>query len=341
MNERFKRCLIGLLAVTLLVAGTGGWVVYQNHYTLIERTVTIEGGANPLHAVLALPEHNGPFGLVVFIHGDGPIDATHDTFYRPIWESLARAGFASLSWDKPGVAGAPGNWLDQSMDDRAAEAATAIAWARRQPEIDSRRIGLWGASQAGWVLPKIADHDPLIRFIIAVSPAINWLRQGDYNSRAQQAADGTPEAEIEAQRRQSELTLQYLRRGAGFDEASAAGAATGFTRERWRFVSLNYQSDAGADLQRVHVPVLLLLGGQDLNVDVADTESGYRANLPDPELLEVLHLPGATHSMVPAVLEEHEALLTLVAIAAPRRVYAAGVLDAIREFAADAAPPGS
>jgi hypothetical protein len=322
----------------VLLAGTAlcGWVVYQNDYAIAERHVVIDGGAQPLHGVLALPATGqGPFGLVVFIHGDGPIDATHETFYRPIWESLARLGFASLSWDKPGVNGAPGDWLDQTMADRAAEAAVAIAWARRQPELDGNRVGLWGASQAGWVLPKIAADDSRIRFVIAVSPAINWLRQGDYNTRAQLALEGAAPEDIEPAVRRDAQTLQLLRANASFEEAQKAGAAAGLTAQRWRFIQLNYLSDASADLARMHAPVLLLLGGHDVNVDVDDTERGYRALLPDPGSLRVRRFPDATHSMVPIILDRHPTLLALVAIAAPRNVYAPGVLDAIRDFAAE------
>nr|BFE82291.1 hypothetical protein GCM10020093_048920 [Planobispora longispora] len=91
---------------------------------------------------------------MVFVHGDGPIDATHETFYRPAWEALARAGYASLSWNKPGLGGAPGNWLHQSMEDRAEETMAAIAWAKKLPDIDPARIGLWGASQAAGCCPR-------------------------------------------------------------------------------------------------------------------------------------------------------------------------------------------
>ncbi|MEW2219437.1 CocE/NonD family hydrolase [Streptomyces sp. NPDC006990] len=102
--------------------------------------------------------------------------ATHDGGYRPLWEANAAAGYASLSWDKPGVAGAPGDRLEQSMQDRAEEAAAAIDWARERPGIDGDRIGLRGASQAGWVLAEVAA-ETRVSFAITVSPATNWLRQ--------------------------------------------------------------------------------------------------------------------------------------------------------------------
>ena len=185
-KPRLRRWMVTSLAVVVvLIATLVGWTLYQNTYDIREEKVTITGGSVPLQGVLALPEHgDGPFGLVVFVHGDGPVDATHETFYRPVWEAFAKAGYASLSWDKPGVNGAPGNWLDQSMDDRAAETEAAIEWARGRSDIDPSRIGLWGASQAGWVMPKVVNLDPDVAFVIAVGPAINWLQQGEFNTLA-------------------------------------------------------------------------------------------------------------------------------------------------------------
>lgn len=336
MFDRYGRAIARvLLAVVLVAIAACGWVVYQYDYAIREQRVTITGSTQPLHGVLALPPRgDAPFGLVVFVHGDGPVDATHDTFYRPIWEALAQAGFASLSWDKPGIDGAPGNWLDQSMDDRARETEAAIAWARTQPGIDPDRVGLWGASQAGWVMPKVAAADPRLRFIIAVSPAINWLRQGRYNLLAELEKSGASSDEVDAAVARSDDNLRLLRTGTSYDDALSAGAADGMSPGRWRFAQRNFGSDASADLAQVHVPVLLMLGGHDVNVDVADTEAGYRRELPDPGLLEVATYPAATHSMVPVDVEDSTVKSTLVAVFAPRSLFAPGVLQTQRDFVA-------
>ncbi|ETZ88002.1 hydrolase family protein [Mycobacteroides abscessus MAB_030201_1075] len=98
--------LVAAACVIALVLGTGGWIIYANDFAIREERLTIPGSVQPLQATLALPKDgNGPFGLVVFIHGDGPADATRDGFYKPIWESFAKAGYASLSWNKPGIGG--------------------------------------------------------------------------------------------------------------------------------------------------------------------------------------------------------------------------------------------
>ncbi len=269
--------------------------------------------------MLARPDRGpGPFGLVVFVHGDGPVDATHETFYRPLWESFARAGYASLSFDKPGVGGSEGDWLDQSMEDRAEETLAAVRWARGRPDVDGRRIGLWGASQAGWVLPKVAARDRRLRFVIAVSPAVNWLRQGRYNLLAELDRDGASGREREAALRRREATLALLGRRASFAAYRAAlGDAEGMTEARWAFVTRNHRSDATADLRAMAgTPLLLVLAGHDVNVDVGETEAVYREVLPASSLT-VAHYPNATHSLVDHEVEDSDLRLTLTAVSPP------------------------
>ncbi|WP_459648053.1 alpha/beta hydrolase family protein [Kitasatospora sp. Ki12] len=323
-----------LLSVVLLVAGAGGWVVYQNEYDLTEERVTITGGKQPLQGVLARPTGGrGPYGLVVFVHGDGPTDATHDTFYRPIWEAMAAAGYATLSWDKPGVNHAPGNWLDQSIQDRADETVAAIAWARTQPGIDPTRIGLWGASQAGWVMPKAARQSPDVTFVIAVAPALNWLRQGRYNLLAELRARHASPEETAAAVARSDRNLAALQASGTFEQYRAAGGDTdGLTPERWAFDKRNHRSDATEDLTALRVPVQLVLGGQDVNVDSDETEAGYRRLLTAPGQLTVERFQDATHNIVPKDVEDSELRSTFLAIAAPRSLFTPGYLDGMRRF---------
>jgi dipeptidyl aminopeptidase/acylaminoacyl peptidase len=274
----------------------------------------------------------------VYVHGDGPIDATHDDGYKPMWEANAKAGYASLSWDKPGVAGAPGHWLDQSMDDRANEAAAAIAWARARPDIDGNRIGLWGASQAGWVLPKIAAKTP-VTFVIAVSPAINWLQQGRHHLLAELRADGASSARTKAAIAKSDTTRRLLERHATFEDYVKAtrGDTDGMTADRWSFISKNYTADATHDLRALRgIPVLLTLAGHDINVDTADTERVYRKVLDAGGVaLTVKRYPHATHSLLKQSIEQSGVKTTLTAIFSPRSLFANGFLDDQRLFLQD------
>ncbi|MEU1896009.1 alpha/beta hydrolase family protein [Streptomyces pristinaespiralis] len=343
-RRELRTAVWALVTVLLVATGLAGVVLWQNSYDMEEQRVSIRHGGHTLNGVLATPKDGRTrHGLVVHIHGDGPVDATHDDGYRPMWEANAEAGYASLSWDKPGVAGAPGDWLAQSMDDRADEAAAAIAWARARPDIDGDRIGLWGASQAGWVLPKVAARTP-VSFAIAVSPAVNWLRQGRYNLLAELRADGASAARTDAEIARSDTVRRLLRRHATFEEyiRTMGGEADGMTAGRWRFISRNHTADATQDLRALRgVPVLLTLAGHDVHVDTADTERVYRAVLDDGGALTVRHHPDATHSLVKQTLEQSELRITLTALFAPRSLFADGFLDGQRQFLEELGRGGS
>ncbi|MEU2549030.1 alpha/beta hydrolase [Streptomyces roseolus] len=324
------------LVITLVVAaGLVGVVLWQHSYAMDGQRVSIRHGGHTLNGVLATPKDGRErHGLVVYVHGDGPVDATHDDGYKPLWEANAKAGYASLSWDKPGVAGAPGNWLDQSMDDRADETAAAVAWARARPDIDGDRIGLWGASQAGWVLPKVAAKTH-VSFVVAVSPAINWLRQGRYNLLAELRADGASADRIRAAIAKSDTTRRLLERHATFEEylKTTGGDADGMTAGRWGFISENYTADATRDLRALRdVPVLLALAGHDVNVDTAETERVYREVLAAGGALTAKRYPDATHSFLRRSVEQSDVKTTLTALFSPRSLFADGFLDDQRQF---------
>ncbi|MFC9976867.1 alpha/beta hydrolase family protein [Spirillospora sp. NPDC127200] len=324
MRPKTRRWLSALLALLISAACLGGTVIWQNTYDMREQRVSIKHGAHVLTGVLATPEDGrARHDLVVYVHGDGPIDATHQDGYKPMWEANAKAGYASLSWDKPAA------WLDQSMDDRAGEVLAAIAWARARPDIG--RVGLWGASQAGWVLPKVAARTP-VSFVIAVSPAVNWLRQGRYNLLAELRAEGASPGRVQAEVAKSDAVRALLERRASYAEYRAAMGDGGMTAARWTFVTKNYTSDATKDLRALRdVPVLLVLAGHDVNVDTAETERVYRRELP-ARTLTVEHYPDATHSLLKRSVERSETMTVLTALFRPRALFAPGFLDDQRRF---------
>ena len=110
--------LISLLTVAALLTGVA---LVGNSFRFDQRAVTIPGPEGDLAGVLTLPPEGAARGLVVMVHGDGPVEATQGGLYSPWFEGAADAGFATLSWSKPGVGGSEGDWLGQTMDDRAEE----------------------------------------------------------------------------------------------------------------------------------------------------------------------------------------------------------------------------
>jgi len=113
--------------------------------------VKFENHGTQLTGVVRRPAGDGPHPAVAFVDGSGP--AERDSFDEEA-DVLAGAGFASLAWDKPGSGG---DWRDQSLQDRAAEALAAVDCLAGQDGVDPGRIALLGASQGGWVGPLAAS----------------------------------------------------------------------------------------------------------------------------------------------------------------------------------------
>ncbi len=328
-----KRIAIALPAV-LLLAGVLFFLI-QNTFRFDEREIRIETPEGAMTGVLAMPKDRpGPLGVVVFVHGDGPTNATYDDAYKPLWEAFADEGYASLSLNKRGIGGSQGSWLEQSMEDRARDTEYAVQWARSRPELDPNRIGLWGASQAGWVIPKVARDEPRLQFAILVAPAVDWIKQGQYNTRAEMQHAGESAGQIEAAERRDAAVLELLRAGAAYDtymKKAGKDEASPISRERWMFIRRNFEEDSTFELTYFKQPIHLVLGGRDLNVDSDDTEKVYRAKI-SQQLLTVTRLPEADHSMLKRRLSESDTLTELTAVFMPRELFDEGYLSDMRDF---------
>ncbi|MBH0329116.1 alpha/beta hydrolase [Brevibacillus brevis] len=327
-----KKIMISIMIIVLLFGGVGFYILEQNSFDMVEQVVEIQTSEGKLTGTFVLPKnYTNKLGLVLFIHGDGPIDSTHDDGYKPLWERLASLGYASLSLNKRGINRSEGNWLHQSIDDRVEEARQAIAWAKEQPMIDEKQIGVWGASQAGWVIPKLAKKEPLA-FSLLLSPAINWVSQGQYQTRKNMVVDGYSEAEIQDKEAYDQQVLTLLEKQASYEEyVKIARENSLMAKDRWTFVSKNFLSDATNDLPNFNSSVLLILGEEDIHVDVKETERIYR-DIVNPELLTLAVFPDADHSMLSKQTANSNMQAVIISLFAPRQITIPGYMDTIERF---------
>lgn len=330
-----KRRVIAATLIVLSTAAAGlvGVALVGNSYRFDQKAVTIPGPDGELAGVLTLPPEGTGRGLVVMVHGDGPVGATNDGLYSPWFEGAADAGYATLSWSKPGVGSSDGDWLSQSMGDRASEVSAAIDWAQARDDIPTATIVLWGASQAGWVLPKVTREREDIDGVVAVGTAVNWLRQGRFNLLAELEHDDANTKDREGAIAESDQTRTLLERGASYEEYLATTtSADPMTEARWGFVQRNVDSDATPDLAASasrSIPVHLMTGTHDRNVDVVETEKTYRSIF--GASLTVTHVAGA-HSLARPVMEDNGLVGLTTATLWPRALLAPGTIDDYESF---------
>ena len=68
------------------------------------------------------------------------------------------------------------------LEDLAGDALAGVKWLQAQPGIDSRKVGLWGISQGGWITPLAAAAEAGVpAFVINSSgPGTSLRRQDTY-----------------------------------------------------------------------------------------------------------------------------------------------------------------
>ena len=132
--------------------------------------VEFANGDLDLAGMLLLPEGDGPFPGVVFIHGSGT-SRRDNPWYLSVAEELQANGLAVLLPDKRGSEASGGDWRDTSFEVLATDTQAAFDYLTQVPTIDVNRIGLVGFSQGGWIAPIVASKNPSIAFVASMSGA--------------------------------------------------------------------------------------------------------------------------------------------------------------------------
>ncbi|WLQ17188.1 alpha/beta fold hydrolase [Hahella aquimaris] len=310
------KVVAGLLFVCALAAVATLGVLDQHSLNYAQRTdFTFDYDGEQLGATLLTPEGKGPFPVLVFLHGDGPVDRFANGGYVGIMNQLLERGVACLSWDKQGVGESSGDWLAQSMLDRAQEAQAGMAALQRQSGVDVGAVGVIAFSQGGWVLSELAGGAKgasNVDFMVAVGVAVNWRRQSLYLQRERMLSAGYSEEQIGTALAFSEKSDRYLaQNNLSYDQylawlrdsAAPAGVLTEpMSPERYRFVMRNIQADMTAGLAQVKVPFLGLFGEKDRNVDVHESmqaiDGAFQSSNWRDYRLKLF--PDATHSLLKA-----------------------------------------
>ena len=284
--------------------------------------ITFQSGEFTLVGDLQLPAGTGPFPVVIFVHGSGESDRTNGMYFLPIMERMSRAGYATFAWDTPGAGESTGE-IDPHhvISERAQILLEAIEVMKARPDIDPHRIGLWGGSQAGYVMPFALTQSEDIAFMICVScPGISGEDQTTYQATAMALCSGTPQDQTE---RRTELLaeLDAARTYETYDEYvhyrevvdalfSTATVVPQINRhgiipeEAWLENDPQFEGwwNPIEVIEQVTIPVLAIFGDTDRQMDPIQGAHAYREALEyagNPRSrVEVFH--AANHAIIPS-----------------------------------------
>lgn len=155
----WRKTVCLFIATLALVAGSPAHASPLSEAETVR--VTIPAGDVALGATLYRPAGaSGELPAIVTAHGSAATTRDGVGFYT---NAALAMGFAVLSFDKRGTGESTGEYERFSVDtsdrvfhDLAWDVAHSVQWLAGQDGIDETRIGLFGGSQAGWIMP-LAD----------------------------------------------------------------------------------------------------------------------------------------------------------------------------------------
>lgn len=276
--------------------------------------VTFSSNGFELVGELERPDGPGPHPAVVLVHGSGPQSRYSTPTSGLVREAFVDAGYAVLVWDKPGSGDSTGDFDgEHTLTQRAGILVDAIDWLMDTPAIDPSRIGVWGLSQAGWVMPLALTMTDDISFMIVVSGgAEDSIEQMVFQWTAQAACRGATSEELSVMDTKGPQALK----ADTYDEYRAAMDELMSIPEINRYVGVDIEVMGAADwrpwprdidaffdpavvLAETTIPVLAIFGEHDSQIDPVQGVEAYQEALEEAGNTDfrVVMIRGANHIM--------------------------------------------
>lgn len=269
-----------------------------------DQAVSLATSNGTLFGSLLLPAGKEKMPVALIIAGSGPVDRNGNVgaanattnCLKYLAESLAKAGFASVRYDKRGIAAsaaAATNEADLRFEAYVNDAAGWVQQLERDPRFSS--VAVIGHSEGSLIGMLAARQASAAAFV-----SIAGLAQGAAETvRAQLKNRLTgPLAE------RSQEILRGLEQGRTTQDVPKELAAL-YRESVQPYLISWFRYVPSAELAKLTVPVLLLHGSTDIQINVAEAEALKRAK-PDAELVIV---KGMNHVLkaVPADMNQQMA----------------------------------
>lgn len=271
--------------------------------------VTIPANGFTLAGTLTKPPVTGRLKLptIVLVGGSGPIDRDSTVAGIPILSQLAGAladqGYLVLRYDKRAVGQSGGRSESVTQMDYADDLVGIVKWLAKRDDVDSRRITVAGHSEGGTIGMLAADREDKIDALVLM--ATSGTTGADLILEQQQRELDRlklPDAE-KAQKIALQKQIQAaVISGTGWDALPEDVRKQADTP--W-FRSL-LMSDPAAMMREIKQPILIIQG--DLDVQVQPHHAEKLGELAKARKkagpVEVVHLAGVNHLLVPAATGE-------------------------------------
>lgn len=273
---------------------------------------------NRLRGFIDVPSRPGPHLTILIIHGSNDTQVFNpdgEGHHAELREALRDIGVASVVWDRAGSGCSQGTYKSPTpIRERARETVAALDALKRRKDVVAPGLGLWAASEGGWVAPMATVQTDAVSFLILVgTPGRDPVAQQEYQALTELRSSGVSGLQYDTAASHLKLAFAIMRAGGTLEKYEAAvaplkqfpslrnaGIVSG-TRENYLAWQTNpdfhYRPDTA--LRLLQQPVLLLFGDRDQLVDWRDSIQIYRDafRAGHNRQLTVKVVKGADHSL--------------------------------------------
>lgn len=301
----YRLCLVlGFLGLSVLGVAQG-----VEAPSFVEKEFNFSKGDYHLSGRLLLPDTLDRHPVILNIWGSGPTRMEQFIKNSEILPEFTGNGYAVLLYDKPGSGNSRGTLsTDKLLQERAGIARAALEKLTYSPYVDPQRIGLYGSSQAAYVMALLFQNPEILSFAICWScPMENSIDQTAFQIRQYLLCAGRDQnlAEKAARSYRNSLLAKdydtYLQHAAFLNQIPEVRVELGWgeilPRAAWTPLSQDSEDllDPAPFFRNAGIPILAIYGGLDKNINPRQGV-GFLEGL-DNKALKTAWIPGADHNM--------------------------------------------
>ena len=291
-----------------------------------ERAVEIAGPAGPLAGTFRSGGAGAP--VIVIIPGSGPTDrhgnnplGVKAAPYRLLAERLSAMGVSTLRVDKRGLFGSKAALADPAKVTFADYAADARAWAGKARELSGAKCAWVGGHSEGALVALVAGQQPAgLCGIVSISGTgrpIGAVLREQLRSNPAYAPFLEP----------AMAAIETLEKGGSVDATKLPAPLVPLFHASVQPFMRDWMAHDPAKLAgALKLPLLIVQGGRDLQVSVADANALHAAQ-PESELSVVTE---ANHVL--KAVPEGDRAANMASYGDPALPLAAGIAEAIANF---------
>jgi uncharacterized protein len=277
---------------------------YADPGTFAEQDVTVGSGPLAVPGTLSLPRQDGPLPAVVLLSGSGPNDRDETVGrnkpLRDLAWGLASRGVAVLRFDKVTYAHPKEVAQDRGFTVSAEylpQALAAIRLLQERPAVDAGRVFVAGHSLGGTIAPRVAAAEPSVAGLVILAGGtqpMQWaaVRQVRYIASLDPATAAASEPVIETMTRQARTVDSPGLSPATPDSELPFGVPAPYWLDLRAY-------DPAATAAALGQPILVVQGGRDYQVTIADDLAGWKAALDGRPGVTIRVYDADNHLLIP------------------------------------------